>query len=146
MTAFDQIPIAYLLPQRPPFVFVDHLLYHEEVCSRTSFQVPDEGLFVANGRFTTAGLVEHMAQSGAARAGYIARYVLHIPVTIGFIGSVRNLRVFRHPQSGEVLETTVTFRENIFGITLNDMEVRCQGAVIATASIKTASSDQVIDE
>ena len=72
--------------------------------------------------------------------------MLHIPVTIGFIGSVRKLKVYRHPVPGELLETTVLFRENIFGITLTDVEVRCAGELIATAAIKTAGSDKEIDE
>ena len=146
MISFDRIPIEYLPPQRPPFVFVDHLLHYEEAYTRTSFRIPEKGLFVENGRFATGGLVEHMAQSSAARVGYIARYILHIPVTIGFIGSVRKLKVYRHPLCGELLETTVFFRENVFGITLTDMEVRCQGELIATASIKTSGSDREIDE
>lgn len=146
MTAFNQIPIEYLLPQRPPFVFVDHLEHYEEAFTRTSFRIPEQGLFVENGRFATGGLVEHMAQSSAARVGYIARYILHIPVTIGYIGSVRKLKVYRHPVPGEVLETTVFFRENIFDITLTDIEVRCQGELIATASMKTAGSDKEIAE
>jgi 3-hydroxymyristoyl/3-hydroxydecanoyl-(acyl carrier protein) dehydratase len=146
MIPFEQIPIEYLLPQRPPFVFVDRLLHYEEESTRTSFLIPEQGIFVENGHFTTAGLVEHMAQSSAARVGYIARYILHIPVTIGYIGSVRKLKVYRHPVPGEVLETTVYFRENIFGITLTDVEVRCQDELIATASVKTAGSDKEIDE
>ena len=146
MTALNQIPIEYLLPQRPPFVFVDHLEHYEEAFTRTSFRIPEQGLFVENGRFATGGLVEHMAQSSAARVGYIARYVLHIPVTIGYIGSVRKLRIFRFPVPGELLETTVTFREKIFEIELTDVEVRCGDELIATASIKTAGSDREIDE
>lgn len=146
MTAFDQIPIEYLLPQRPPFLFVDHLVHYEEAATRTSFVVPEQGIFVENGCFATAGLVEHMAQSSAARVGYIARYILHIPVTIGYIGSVRKLKVFRRPRCGERLETTVIYRENIFGITLTDVEVRCGDELIATAAVKTASSDKEIKE
>lgn len=145
MTAFDQIPIEYLLPQRPPFVFVDRLVHYGEDCTRTSFRIPEQGLFVENGLFATGGLVEHMAQSGAARAGYIARYIQHIPVTVGYIGSVRRLRVFRHPAAGETLETSVYFRENVFDITLTDVEVRCGEELIAAASIKTAGSDVEID-
>ena len=146
MTAFNQIPIEYLLPQRPPFVFVDHLEHYEEAYTRTSFRIPEQGLFVENGHFAAGGLVEHMAQSSAARVGYIARYILHIPVTIGYIGSVRKLKIYRHPVPGDLLETTVIFRENIFDITLTDIEVRCQGELIATAAIKTAGSDKEIDE
>ena len=75
---FDQIPIEYLLPQRPPFVFVDHLLHHEEECTRTSFRIPEQGIFVENGRLATGGLVEQMAQSSAARVGYIARTLCEV--------------------------------------------------------------------
>ena len=95
---------------------------------------------------TVAGLVEHMAQSSAARVGYIARYILHVPVTIGYIGSVRKLKVFRHPAAGERLDTSVFFRQDVFGITLTDVEVRCGDEVIATAAIKTALTDKQIEE
>ena len=146
MTEFNKIPIDYLLPQRPPFLFVDHLEHYEEEETRTSFVVPGQGMLVENGILTTAGLVEHMAQSSAARIGYISRYILHVPVTIGYIGSVRKLKVFRHPVAGERLDTTVFYRQSIFGITLTDIEVRCNGEPVATAAIKTALSDKQIEE
>ena len=146
MTDYNQIPISYILPQRPPFLFVDRLVHYEEEVTRTAFMVPFRGIFVEDGQFVTAGLVEHMAQSSAARVGYIARYILHVPVTIGYIGSVRKLKVYRHPRSGELLETEVFFRQNVFGITLTDIEVRCKGELIATAAIKTALSDKQIEE
>lgn len=144
MSDLEKIPILDLLPQRPPFVFVDRLTYMDAGTSRTSFCVPEGGLFVEDGRLRTAGLVEHMAQSCAARIGYVARYVLHIPVTVGYIGSIRNLRVLRHPAVGETLETTVTVQQEIFGITLTDIEVRSDGELVASASMKTASTDKEI--
>lgn len=146
MIEFDRIPIGNILPQRPPFVFVDKLLHYDEQVTRTSFRVPDEGIFVEDGRFRTAGLVEHMAQSSAARIGYISRYVLHIPVRVGYIGDVRKLKVFRNPLCGELLETEVVFKDDIFGITLTDITVRCGGETIATASLKTALGDKEIEE
>lgn len=146
MTDFQQIPILYILPQRPPFVFVDRLLHYDEELTRTSFRIPADALFVEDGRFRSAGLVEHMAQSAAARTGYVARYILHSPVMIGYIGSVRKLRVLRHPRAGETLETSVFVRQDIFGITLTDIEVRSGGELLATASMKTATSDKEIVE
>ena len=146
MTDFQQIPILGILPQRPPFVFVDRLLHYDEEITRTSFRIPEEALFVEDGRFRSAGLVEHMAQSAAARTGYVARYILHIPVTIGYIGSVRKLRILRHPRVGETLETSVFVRQDIFGITLTDIEVRSGDELLATASMKTATSDKEIVE
>ena len=126
MISFEQIPIGELLPQRPPFVFVDSLLYYDPTVTRTAFRVPETGLFVEDGCFRTAGLIEHMAQSAAARIGYISRYVLHVPVRIGFIGNVRKL-------------------EEIFGITLTDVEVRCGDELIARASLKTALSEKEVE-
>ena len=146
MTAFDQIPILNILPQRPPFVFVDALLHYDPEQTRTSFRIPEDALFVEDGRLCTAGLVENMAQSAAARTGYVARYILHVPVTIGYIGDVRKLRVLRHPRVGETLETTVFVRQDIFGITLTDIEVRSAGELLACASMKTATSDKEIRE
>lgn len=146
MTAFEQIPIGSILPQRPPFVFVDRLLYYDEKLTRTGFRVPEAGLFVEDGRLRTAGLVEHMAQSSAARIGYIARYIRHIPVQIGFIGSVRKLRIYRHPAAGEWLETEVRLQEDIFGITLTDVTVRSGDEILAAAALKTALSDRTIEE
>ena len=144
MMDFEQIPIGNILPQLPPFRFVDNLLHYDEAVTRTAFTVPEEGLFVEDGRFRTAGLVEHMAQSSAARIGYISRYILHVPVRIGYIGSVRKLKVLRHPVPGERLETSVFLKEDIFGITMTDIEVRCGDETIATASIKTALSDKEV--
>lgn len=146
MTDFAQIPIGNILPQRPPFVFVDRLLHYDTQLTRTAFRVPEAGVFVEDGLFRTAGLVENMAQSSAARIGYIARYILHVPVTIGFIGSVRKLKVYRNPRCGELLETSVLLREDIFGITLTDVEIHSGTELIASASLKTALSDKTIDE
>ena len=145
MTEFERIPVGNILPQRAPFLFVDRLLHYDEKETRTCFRVPEEGLFVSGGCFRTAGLVEHMAQSSAARIGYICRYILHIPVHIGYIGSVRKLKVFRHPVPGERLETSVILIEDIFGITMTDITVRCGEETIATASVKTALSDKEME-
>lgn len=145
MIGFDRIPIGNVLPQRAPFLFVDKLVHYDEAVTRTTFRVPEAGIFVENGVFRTAGLVEHMAQSSAARIGYICRYILHVPVKVGFIGSVRKLKVERHPAAGELLETTVYFREDIFGITLTDVEVCCGGVPIASASLKTALTDKEME-
>ena len=145
MTAFEQIPVDTLLPQRPPFLFVDRLLHYDKDVTRTAFRVPETGLFVEDGRFRTAGLVEHMAQSAALRIGYVSRYVLHVPVRVGYIGSVRKLEVFQNPIAGQVLETSVFVREEIFGITLADVEVRCGTEPVARASLKTALSDKEME-
>ena len=82
--------------------------------------------------------MENMAQSCAARIGYICKYIRKIPVKPGYIGSVRNLRVERLPRVGETITTQVIHREEIFGITLSDVMVRSGEEILAQATLKTA--------
>lgn len=141
MTDCRHIPIGTILLQEPPFRFVDRLdrFDREEVV--TSFTVPADGPLVEDGCLTEAGLVENMAQSSAARIGYISVYIDHVPVRIGYLGQVKNLEINRLPCCGEVLSTTVRLRQNVFGITLVEARV-CQGEeTVAQAAVKTALRD-----
>ncbi len=141
MTDCRHIPIETLLLQAPPFRFVDRLdrFDREEVV--TSFTVPADGPLVEDGCLTEAGLVENMAQSSAARIGYISVYIDHVPVRIGYLGQIKNLEINRLPRCGEVLSTTVRLRQDVFGITLVEARV-CEGEeMVAQAAVKTALRD-----
>jgi len=138
------IPISEILPQQPPFRFVDALVRYGGDVVETEFTPGEGGVFVREGRLQSAGLLEHMAQSCAARVGYIARYILHIPVKIGYIGSFKGLRIHRLPRTGERIRTTVTHREEIFGICLSDVVVRSGGEILAEASLKTVTGKKEI--
>ena len=142
MTDCKHIPVETILLQVPPFRFVDRLDAFDPDGVVTSFTVPADGPLVENGCLTEAGLVENMAQSSAARIGYISVYIDHVPVRIGYLGQVKNLNVNRLPLSGETLSTTVRLRQDIFGITLVDAGVRGGDEVLATASVKTALRDE----
>ena len=117
-----------LLPQRPPFLFVDHLLHYDQQKVVSSFTVPADGYMTENGRLTASGLIENVAQTSALR--------------IGYIGQVRGLEIYRLPLAGEALETHLTVVQDIFGITLADAEVRSGGEVLAVMSLKTAVGEE----
>lgn len=126
-----------LLPQRPPFILIDHLTYYDERKTSTRFTVREEGLFVEHGRLLISGLVENIAQTCAARLGYY-NLISGLPVKIGVIGAVSNLWTRRMPLIGETLETTIRVKEEVFGMTLVDAEVRVMDERIATAEMKIA--------
>ena len=142
MSPFDQIAIGGILPQREPFLFVDRLERYDDVETVTSFTVPAEHLLVEDGHLTASGILENMAQSSAARIGYLCKYILHVPVRIGYIGAIRKFRVRRLPAVGETLTTTILFREDVFGITLTDAVMRVGEEIIAEASLKTALGEK----
>jgi predicted hotdog family 3-hydroxylacyl-ACP dehydratase len=142
MSPFDEIAIGGILPQREPFLFVDRLVHWDERETVTAFTVPADHLLVEDGRLTAPGILEHMAQSSAARIGYLCKYILHVPVRIGYIGAIRQFRVGRLPAAGETLTTTVILREDVFGITLTDVVVRVNDEIIAEAALKTALGEK----
>ena len=142
MSPFNEIAAGEILPQREPFVFVDRLVHYDERETVTAFTVPAEHLLVEDGYLTASGILENMAQSSAARIGYLCKFVLHVPVRIGYIGAIRKFRVHRLPAVGETLATTIIFREDVFGISLVDAVVRVGEEIIAEAALKTALGEK----
>lgn len=136
----EEIPILELIPQRPPFVMVDCLTHFDRLRTETALTVREDNLFVEDGCLSAAGLVENVAQTCAARMGYI-NWLDREHVKLGFIGSVRDMSFLRLPRVGEVLTTSITVREEVFRMTLVDAEVRVGDEVIATAEMKIALSE-----
>ena len=126
-----------ILPQRPPFILIDGLTRYDETETSTRFRVRPDHLFVSDGCLLPTGLIENMAQTCAARLGYY-NLISGLPVKVGFIGAVNNLHILRTPRVEERLDTTIRVKEEVFGMTLVDAEVRVDEEVIATAEMKIA--------
>ena len=142
MSPFDDIPVSEILPQREPFLFVDRLVQYDERETVTAFTVQAKHLLVEDGHLTASGILENMAQSSAARIGYLCKFILHVPVRIGYIGAIRKFRMYRLPAVGETLTTSILFREDVFGITLVDAVVRIGEEIVAEAALKTALGEK----
>ncbi|MBO4447769.1 MAG: pseudouridylate synthase [Bacteroidales bacterium] len=143
MKPFEDITVSELMLQRPPFVFVDRLLYCDEHRAETEFLVGPESVFVLDGALREGGLIEHMAQSCAVLTGYVAKYIRYRPVSIGYLGAVKKLDVRRLPKVGERLLTEVSVIEEFFSIFMALVEVKdSKGELIASAIIKTASQPE----
>jgi len=134
----EQIDVTTLLPQQPPFVLIDRLTHFDETVATTTLLVREDNIFADDGRLNPCALVENIAQTCAARLGYINKYIYHRDVCIGFIGAVRNLCVLRAPLVGERLTTSITVREEVMQLTLVDAVVRVGGETVCTAEMKTA--------
>ena len=67
------IPVGLLLPQQPPFVMIDTLCRFDEREVETVLTVRPDNVFVDadDGCLSVCGMVENMAQTCAARLGYI---------------------------------------------------------------------------
>ncbi|MBC7891268.1 MAG: 3-hydroxyacyl-ACP dehydratase [Sphingobacteriaceae bacterium] len=126
---------ASLIPQKPPFVMIDRLLDCDEALTRTDTRVRAENIFVKNGEFREPGLIETIAQTAAARVGWLAR-LQNQPVPVGYIGAVNDLEIFALPAVGELLETELKIETQIFDVILVSGEIRCRDAVVARCKLK----------
>ncbi len=127
--------IEELIPQRKPIVMVDRLTKIDEGVSYTEFELRADNLFVERGVLCECGLVEHMAQSAAARIGYLFR-TRGEAVPIGYIGSVNRFVLHRLPRVGEQLTTTLRILQEVYQVSLVEAEVRVGDEVVATTRMK----------
>ncbi len=140
MRAIEDITLKELIPQRPPFVMIDRLVSSDAVYSVTEFEVRPDNLFVDQGHITAAGMVENMAQTCAARIGYI-NLNGGDTVKIGVIGSISNLNIVRTPKVGEHLVTTIQLLEEVFRVTLMEAVVKSGEEELARCNMKIALTD-----
>ena len=138
----SEVDILELIPQRPPFIMVDRLLHFDRIVTTAEFAVREDNIFLEGDELQPEGLVENIAQTCAARIGYV-NLMNKESVRLGFIGAVRNLSILGTPKIGETIETTITVKEEIFRMTLVDAEIRLNGSVIVNAEMKIALSDIV---
>jgi len=138
---FEDIDVLTLLPQHRPFVMIDKLLHCDTEVARTSLQVKEENIFCDNGCFSESGLVENIAQTCAARIGYINVYVDKKTVKLGFIGAIRNLEIFRLPKIGELLVTQIVTKEEVFKMTLINATIMVGEEMIVSCEMKISTAD-----
>lgn len=124
-----------LIPQKFPFVMIDHLTWTDEKSSRSQFCIKAGNVLVEDGEFSAGGLVENIAQTAAARAGYLAQNSQKADA-IGYIGAIKNLEVFSLPKINDILETEIIIDNQIFDVTLISGKVKCGDETLAQCQMK----------
>ncbi|WP_195662624.1 hydroxymyristoyl-ACP dehydratase [Bacteroides congonensis] len=127
--------ILGLIPQRPPIVMVDSFFGIEENCSYSGLTITSDNIFCEAGKLQEPGIIEHIAQSAAARIGFIyTRQGAQVP--LGFIGSVDKLKIYNLPEVGMKLFTEITVVQEVFDITLVSAQVKAGEELIAECRMK----------
>ena len=137
------IDVHELLPQQEPFVMISRLVKFDMVSVVTETDIKEDNLFIEDGAFSSSGLIENIAQTCAARIGYVNKYILGKAVQLGFIGALRNLEIFERPQIGEMITTTVDVKEEVFGMTLAVAKITIGHRTLVETEIKIAIKDVV---
>ena len=132
------IDIHELLPQQEPFVMISSLVRFDMQTTVTETIVSADNMFVEDGVFTAPGIVENIAQTCAARIGYVNKYILKKGIQLGFIGAIRDLKVKDLPKVGDTITTSISVIDSVFGMTLVDAVVLNNGTEVASAQMKIA--------
>jgi predicted hotdog family 3-hydroxylacyl-ACP dehydratase len=127
-----RIPILDLIPQRPPFVLVDAFVAEEDY---SVFRVPEDHVLVRDGFLSEAGLVENIAQTAAARAGFLCLSEGK-PVPLGYIGAVQHLDVAGLPAVSQEIRTTIEVKHQVFNSTSVRGTAYAGDQVLATCDMK----------
>jgi len=134
--SFEDLDVKTLIPQRPPFIMIDRLVHFDEVFTRTEFEIVPGNIFIEKGKLLESGLVENIAQTCAARLGYINTVIMSDVVHTGYIGAVKSLVIRKLPDVNSTLETTIEVVNEVFNITLVNAVTRCNNEVLATCEMK----------
>ncbi len=127
--------ILDLIPQRPPIVMVDEFVGMDGNVSHTRLTIRRDNLFVESNLFSEGGIIEHMAQSAAARVGYVCRKEGK-EVSVGYIASINDFSLATSPSIGDVLETQVTVLHEAMNISLIQAVTSVGGNRVASCRMK----------
>ena len=129
--------IEELIPQRKPFIMVDKLISFDEKTFTSSLFISSDNFFAENNYFKEEGIIENIAQTAAAGAGYSFR-INNEDIKLGYIGAIKNVIIHSLPK----IETTITTKIGLIGRVMNvDIVV---GEVFDSNNILIASLEMKI--
>lgn len=131
------VAMERLIPQRDPIRMVDRLVEVDGGTATVALSVrPDNYFMEDDGAMAEPGLIEHIAQSALALAGYRALASGAPAPPVGYIGEVRKFRCYRRPRVGEELRTSVVWGDTVGDIALVSGESRVEDERVAEVGMK----------
>ena len=116
-------------------LMVDEFEATAENVAQTALHVRADNLFMLpDGTLAETGLIEHIAQSAAALAGFLSDS--DGQPHIGLIGEVKHFECHRRPMAGEVVHTVIEFGFTFGSVTLVQGHCRIDDEDIASANLK----------
>lgn len=104
------IDIKNYLPHRTPMLMVDMIVAMDNQMVETVFELREDNIFMQNGTFVEAGLIENAAQtcsSIVAKGFYVDEnnQDKEDVAVIGFISALKTLKIHQLPASGSTITT-----------------------------------------
>ena len=127
--------IKSAIPQREPIIMIDKIVNHSDEKTSTSLTIKETNIFVEENIFQSSGLIEHIAQSSAARMGIQTTEKEKTPL-LGYIASIKNMMINRLPKVGETILTEIIVTNHIHNIIVVQGESKVDNIVVANCELK----------
>ena len=127
--------IKSVIPQREPIIMIDKILNDSDEKTSTSLTIKETNIFVEENIFQSSGLIEHIAQSSAARMGVQTTKEGKKPL-LGYIASIKNMMINRLPKVGETILTEIIVTNHINNIIVVQGESKVDNIVVANCELK----------
>ena len=127
--------IKLVIPQREPIIMIDKILNHSDEKISTSLTITETNIFVEENIFQSSGLIEHIAQSSAARMGIQTTEEGKEPL-LGYIASIKNMIINRLPKVGETILTEIIVTNHINNIIVVQGESKVDNIVVSNCELK----------
>lgn len=127
--------ILNYIPQRPPIVLISKIYKCDTESIITGFDITKEHIFTKNKTLTESGIIENMAQTAAAMAGFEAVVNKSEP-RVGFIANIKNLEITHLPSINNEIITEVKTKTQVMNVSIIEAKSYCNQALVASCEMK----------
>lgn len=127
--------ITQYIPQRDPIIMVHNLLEASDEHAITQLYVDPGNVFVFNGYFAEPGMVENIAQTAAVHIGFSCMKK-GLPIPIGYIASIKDLKINSLPPTDKLLTTTVRIINKVMDLTVAEGKVEFNGEIFCSCEMR----------
>ena len=127
--------ITKYIPQRHPIVMVHALLEADDGHAVTQLSIEPDNIFVSNEFFAEPGLVENIAQTAAMHVGYQCS-LKNIPIPIGYIAAVKDLKIQALPKQNTRITTSVKITNKVLDVTVVEGRVEQDGNLLCSCEMR----------
>jgi 3-hydroxyacyl-[acyl-carrier-protein] dehydratase len=127
--------ITKYIPQRNPIVMVHELIEADDDHAVTQLMIEPDNIFLSRQFFAEPGLVENIAQTAAMHVGYQCS-LKNIPIPIGYIAAVKDLKIRALPKENTRITTSVKVTNKVLDVTVVEGRVEQDGEVLCSCEMR----------
>ena len=131
----NRTDILQYIPQRKPIVMVHELLEANDDHVITQFAIESDNVFLSLGYFAEPGMVENIAQTAAVHVGYQCA-LKKLPIPIGYIAAIKDLRVKVLAKQNSTITTSVRVINKVLDITVVQGKIEHEGELLCSCEMR----------